>query len=91
MAGGEDGEKVPHRRNEDRPPSLSAPLPREKLPKDLQKIIDREDDFFDSLYEGQFVHLKKNLPVRSPGSEPATPPRRITDMPPTPVVLGRFF
>ena len=27
--------------------------PREKLPKDLQKIVDRQDDWMDDLYEGQ--------------------------------------
>ncbi|KAF7502555.1 hypothetical protein GJ744_005494 [Endocarpon pusillum] len=46
-------EDVPRQRTEERPSSLSEPLPREKLPKDLQKIVDQEDDFFDTLYEGQ--------------------------------------
>jgi len=45
---------VPQKRVlEEAPASLSKPLPREKLPKDLQKIVDKEDDFFDSLYDGQ--------------------------------------
>ena len=50
-------EKVPHLRKEARPSSLSEPLPRSKLPSDLQKIVDYEDseDFFDSLYEGSTV------------------------------------
>lgn len=35
------------------PASVTDPIPREKLPKDLQKIVDREDDFLDDLYDGQ--------------------------------------
>ncbi len=57
MAWGKNDETVPRQRKEDRPPSLSKALPREKLPKDLQKLVDREDDFFESLYEGQYVQL----------------------------------
>ncbi|ERF69228.1 hypothetical protein EPUS_01185 [Endocarpon pusillum Z07020] len=53
MAWGKNDENVPRQRTEERPSSLSEPLPRGKLPQDLQKIVDREDDFFDSLYEGQ--------------------------------------
>jgi mitochondrial fission process protein 1 len=53
MAWGEKDDKVPRQRKEERPASLSKPLPREKLPLDLQKIVDREDDFLDDLYEGQ--------------------------------------
>lgn len=30
-----------------------AEYPREKLNKDLQKIVDRQDDWMDDLYEGQ--------------------------------------
>ena len=41
------------RKGEERPTSLSAVVPREKLNKNLQKIIDREDDFMDELYDGQ--------------------------------------
>ncbi|KAI4257234.1 MAG: hypothetical protein LQ352_001732 [Teloschistes flavicans] len=29
-----------------------APLPREKLPKDLQKIVDNEESLFDQIYDG---------------------------------------
>ena len=48
-------EAVPRVRvSEERPASLSEPLPREKLPKDLQKIVDREDDWWDSVYDGQY-------------------------------------
>ncbi|ETN47236.1 uncharacterized protein HMPREF1541_01428 [Cyphellophora europaea CBS 101466] len=32
---------------------LNSEYPREKLPKDLQKIVDRQDDWMDNLYEGQ--------------------------------------
>ncbi|RMZ80187.1 hypothetical protein DV737_g3076, partial [Chaetothyriales sp. CBS 132003] len=35
------------------PPSVTEPLPPEKLPDDLQKIVDRSDDWMDELYEGQ--------------------------------------
>ncbi|RMD41678.1 hypothetical protein DV735_g3451, partial [Chaetothyriales sp. CBS 134920] len=35
------------------PPSVTEPLPREKLPDNLQKIVDRSDDWMDDLYEGQ--------------------------------------
>lgn len=51
----ENDESVPRERQEERPTSLSQPLPREKLPKELQHIVDRDDDFFDSLYAGQYV------------------------------------
>lgn len=35
------------------PPQLGNVIPREKLPEDLQKIVDREDDFIDELYDGR--------------------------------------
>jgi hypothetical protein len=54
MGVGKDDNSVPHIRKEDRPASLSEPLPREKLNKDLQKIVDREDDFMEELYDGQY-------------------------------------
>ena len=41
------------RKGEERPASLSSAVPRGKLNKNLQKIIDREDDFMDELYDGQ--------------------------------------
>ena len=31
---------------------LSPDLPREKLPKDLQKIVDDEDSLLDQIYDG---------------------------------------
>lgn len=34
------------------PPEPSAPIPREKLPDELQKIIDKEESLFDQLYDG---------------------------------------
>ena len=36
------------------PSSVTEPIPREKLPADLQKIVDRSDDWMDDLYEGQY-------------------------------------
>lgn len=36
------------------PASVTDPIPREKLPTDLQKIVDRSDDWMDDLYEGQY-------------------------------------
>lgn len=57
MGLGDNDQVVPRQRKEAKPASLSQTLPREKLPKDLQKIVDREDDFLDSLYEGQYVHV----------------------------------
>jgi len=56
-------DEVKHVRKEERPASLSAALPREKLPADLQKIVDREDDFMDQLYDGQYgiYSLSKKL------------------------------
>ena len=60
-------EEVPRvRLLEERPASLSEPLPRENLPKDLQKIIDKEDDVWDEIYDGQYVYL--DLPSILPGS-----------------------
>lgn len=35
------------------PSSVTAKLPREKLPKDLQDIVDKQDDFMDQLYDGE--------------------------------------
>lgn len=29
-----------------------TPLPREKLPQDLQKLVDNEESFMDQLYDG---------------------------------------
>jgi hypothetical protein len=34
--------------------SVTDPIPREKLPADLQKIVDKSDDWMDDLYEGQY-------------------------------------
>ena len=55
MARGKTDDEVPRERIlEERPKSLSEPLPREKLPKDLQKLADRDDDFWEQLYDGQY-------------------------------------
>lgn len=31
------------------------PLPREKLPADLQKIVDNEESLFEQIYDGTYV------------------------------------
>lgn len=36
------------------PASVTEPIPREKLPQDLQKIVDRSDDWMDELYQGEY-------------------------------------
>ena len=36
------------------PEWVKEKIPREKLPQDLQKIIDKDDGFFDDLYDGQY-------------------------------------
>lgn len=38
-------------------PGNDEPLPREKLPVALQKIVDDEETLFDQLYDGRQVHL----------------------------------
>jgi hypothetical protein len=51
-------EEIPQKRIlEERPTALSEPLPREKLPKDLQKIVDKDDDWWDQIYDGQYDSL----------------------------------
>ncbi|KZF25482.1 hypothetical protein L228DRAFT_244329 [Xylona heveae TC161] len=48
----EDGtDDIPRERNEPRP-DFSQPVPRKKLPKSLQKIIDNEDKQIGHIYEG---------------------------------------
>jgi hypothetical protein len=37
------------------PSSVTEPIPREKLNKDLQKIVDRSDDWMDELYQGEYA------------------------------------
>jgi hypothetical protein len=71
---------------EERPASLSQPLPREKLPKDLQKIVDKEDDMWDVIYDGQYEF--PGLPAVLQGLHVRTllelqiPPTRASDMQP---------
>jgi hypothetical protein len=51
-------EEIPRKRIlEERPVALSEPSPREKLPKDLQKIVDKDDEWWDQLYDGQYDSL----------------------------------
>ena len=45
-------EDIPRQRKEPRP-DFSQPPPQEKLPKDLQKIVDDEDSLLDDLYDGR--------------------------------------
>jgi hypothetical protein len=87
MFGGDNDETVPRQRKEERPTSLSEPLPREKLPKDLQNIIDQEDDFLENLYEGEYVVGRGRVFICSPNSGLLTPQIPIIDMLPTPLEL----
>lgn len=45
-----DKDEVPRVREEARPESLKTQIPRQKLSRDLQKLVDREDDYYDELY-----------------------------------------
>ena len=78
--GGSSSKEVPiqdSKRSAIPPPSPApvhdenAPLPREKLPKALQKIVDNDDDsVFDQLYEGRYVRPSNTIrflptPIRS--------------------------
>ncbi|EED18253.1 conserved hypothetical protein [Talaromyces stipitatus ATCC 10500] len=45
-----DSDEVPRVREESRPESLRSQIPRQKLSRDLQKLVDREDDYYDELY-----------------------------------------
>lgn len=35
------------------PASVTSKLPREKLPEDLQELVNKQDDFMDQLYDGE--------------------------------------
>ena len=50
------GQPVPVK-NED----YSKELPREKLPKNLQNIVDKEDTLWDEISEGRYVALVQSL------------------------------
>jgi fission process protein 1 len=45
-----DDEAVARLRDEPRPDFSKEPIPREKLPRKLQKLVDREDEYYDELY-----------------------------------------
>lgn len=45
-----DKDEVSRVREEARPESLKSQIPRQKLSRDLQKLVDREDDYYDELY-----------------------------------------
>ena len=87
-------EDIPRVRvTEERPASLSEPLPREKLRKDLQRIVDREDDLWDAIYEGQYDFLElscalRGLRVWHPLEQQITP-TQASDMPPTRIEYER--
>ena len=55
MARDPQPDEPPRKRIEERPASLSQPLPREKLPKDLQSIVDKEDDVWEDIYDGRYA------------------------------------
>lgn len=48
MSGKENSSEAVQRR-----PPLNPNLPREKLSKDLQKIVDDEESLFDQIYDGR--------------------------------------
>jgi fission process protein 1 len=41
---------VPRLREETRPESMSDQVPRRKLSRNLQRLVDREDDYYEELY-----------------------------------------
>lgn len=45
-----EGDEIPRVREEARPESLKSQIPRRNLSRDLQKLVDREDDYYDELY-----------------------------------------
>ena len=44
--------------------SDDEPLPREKLPDSLQKIVDNEESLMEQIYDGTYVHCYFPLPYR---------------------------
>ena len=42
--------------------SEDEPLPREKLPESLQKIVDNEESLMEHIYDGTYVHCYFPLP-----------------------------
>lgn len=43
-------------------PSEDEPLPREKLPESLQKIVDNEESLMEQLYDGTYVDCPSSHP-----------------------------
>ena len=37
-------------------PASNATLPRERLPAELQKIVDEDDTLFEQIFDGKWVH-----------------------------------
>ena len=93
MAVDKDNKIVSRRRPEERPASLSEPLPREKLPTDLQKLVDREDEFLDMLYDGQYDSTSSYYDewklLICEMIEPRTRPTPTFDMPPMRIEYGQ--
>jgi fission process protein 1 len=45
--------EVEHIRKEPRPANLSEPLPRSKLPKELQDVLNDDEKLWEAVYEGK--------------------------------------
>ncbi|KAI9847044.1 MAG: hypothetical protein M1838_001056 [Thelocarpon superellum] len=45
-------DRIPHTRNGERPDYLKSPPAPEKLPRDLQDLLDQQDTLFDEIYDG---------------------------------------
>lgn len=90
MPRGDNDGTAPGQRREESRTTPSAHPTRGKLPQELQKIVDREDDFFDSLYEGQYVHHQDGFSISSLTAELPTRPTPNSDMPLTPPELEQF-
>lgn len=74
------------------PSSVTETIPRgQKLPDDLQKLVDKQDTFMDELYDGQYGSYPYPSPYLYVQGYTLTlcqgleiPPRVPSDMPPTP-------
>jgi hypothetical protein len=76
---------------EEAPASLSRPLPREKLPHDLQSIVDKQDDVWEDIYDGQYAlsHPFQKICFVKFDAEPPTQPTRTSGTRPTPTAPAR--
>ena len=57
--------EVEHIRKEPRPSNLSEPLPRQKLPKELQDKLNDDETLWETLYEGKYVTSSRTGSSRS--------------------------